>query len=270
MTDNRIFISSESVASKDTYDIIWSNIAFINALQQEFVTIEELSQDALRSYYVDYYLAQINNGGFAQFVYNSRWHPTMIGYVRDGLAKMGATRHLKLFEQSAAILNRFSPQQLESFFEGEFFGENQERDILNAFNSAFYSLNEQEDLIVLNSRWLQTHPERIVLPQKELEVEVTRRAAAIPNREERLAQARADEPRYYKLVRALCAQTGQVLNDITAGSPETYEEQNYLAWHFLTDQGHHYMIDTGTEGLMFNDASKKPIATFPIPVDFGD
>ena len=146
MTDSRIYVSSDSVASSDPYDIIWSNIGFLNALQGEYLRKDELSPDALLSYYVDYYLAQVNNGGFAQFVYNSSWHPVLIQYVRDGLEAMGATEHLALFNQSAVILDSLGPDGVEKFLDGEFFGENSERDTLNAFNDRFYALNKQHDL----------------------------------------------------------------------------------------------------------------------------
>jgi Domain of unknown function (DUF4375) len=270
MNDNRIFVSSESIASDDPHDIVWSNISFLNELQEEYITYSELSPDAMQSYYIDYYLAQVNNGGFAQFVYNSGWNFVLIGHVRDGLKAIGATRHLALFEESAALVDQVGPEGMGKFFQSEPFGENHERDLLNAFNDQFYALEEEESLTDLNARWLRAHPELVVCTEEELEAEIVRRAEAVPDREERIAQARASEPRYYKLVRALCAQTGQELDDLTAGSPETYNGKSYLAWHFLTDQGHHYMIDTGELALMFNDDSRSPIATFSIPPDLGD
>ena len=70
--DPNVVVSAESVASADPAEIIHSNIAFVNALFAEQVRPEEIASDALRSYHVDYYLAQVENGGFSQFVYNSR------------------------------------------------------------------------------------------------------------------------------------------------------------------------------------------------------
>ena len=44
---------------------------------------EEVSHDALLSYYVDYYLAEVTNAGFAQFVYNTGWKPRVVALVKD-------------------------------------------------------------------------------------------------------------------------------------------------------------------------------------------
>jgi len=57
-----VIVSRESFASAEPYDIVDSNISFVNALFAEYLRAEEISPDALRSYYADYYLAQVNNG----------------------------------------------------------------------------------------------------------------------------------------------------------------------------------------------------------------
>jgi hypothetical protein len=59
----------------------------------------------------------------------------------------------------------------------------------------------------------------------------------------------------------LCAKSGQRLSDVTAGDPShVYQGKLLPAWHFITDKGHHYMLETGGNALMFNDESEMPIA----------
>src|SRR5688572_12066025 len=99
--DDVIVVTEASRLSDGPYDILQSNIDFLNALFNERLTHGEVSADALQSYYVDYYLAQVNNGGFSQFVYNSRFSPELQGIVRTGLQAMGAKRNLELFERGA-------------------------------------------------------------------------------------------------------------------------------------------------------------------------
>ena len=70
-----------------------------------------------RSYYVDYYQSEMNNGGFSQFVYNSRWSPTLVSLVRDGGSAMNAVAHLHLFDEKAAILERMGPDRLQAFLQ---------------------------------------------------------------------------------------------------------------------------------------------------------
>ena len=156
--DPYVVVSAESVASTDPGEIIHSNISFVNALLREQVRFEEMASDALRSYYVDYYLAQMENGGFSQFVYNSRWSPDLVRLVREGLAAIKAEQHLRLFEECCALLERLGEKRLEAFLKGELFGTNAERDFLNAHNDRFYALTEVEDLIALNGAWLRSFP----------------------------------------------------------------------------------------------------------------
>jgi len=261
-----VIVSRESFASAEPYDIVDSNISFVNALFAEYLRAEEISPDALRSYYADYYLAQVNNGGFSQFVYNSGWSPAVVDLVREGLAAMKAGQHLKLFNESVAILDRMGPDKLEAFLASEYFGTNKERDTLNAHNHRFNELSKTEDLIALNSAWLRSLSNLRVVTADEMRAEVERRAAALPDREERKRAALENEPRYMKLMRALSLKAGQVFSYATAGDPtHQYNGKRVQAWHFITDKGHHYMVDADGKAVMFDGATKKPVAEMEAP-----
>jgi hypothetical protein len=54
-----VFVSNVSFARDAPYDIVYSNITFVNGLLAEHFREEEIARDALRSYYVDYYLDQV-------------------------------------------------------------------------------------------------------------------------------------------------------------------------------------------------------------------
>ena len=90
----------------------------------------------------------------------------------------------------------------------------------------------------------------------EMKAEVERRAAALPDREARQAKSLANEPRFMKLVRALCAEAGHELSTVTAGDRSHQQNgQQVLAWHFQTDKGHHYMVDMDSKAIMFDGGS---------------
>ena len=89
-----IIVSDLSFDSKDEYDIIRSNISFINLLLEEGADEELVYEDAFLSYYVDYYDSEYKNGDFSQYVYNSGWNTVINDMVAKGLAKIGATEHL--------------------------------------------------------------------------------------------------------------------------------------------------------------------------------
>src|SRR5207249_8191110 len=106
-------VSDQSFASADPFDIVSSNIEVVNALFGEQLRVDEIAPDALRSYYVDYYQAQVNNGGFSQFVYNSNWSPLMNAFIREGLLAMKAVGHLALFNESAVLVERLGADRSE-------------------------------------------------------------------------------------------------------------------------------------------------------------
>jgi len=265
--DDSIIVSKNSIESDDPYDIIWANIDFVNALFAEHIGKDEVSREALKSYYVDYYLAQVNNGGFSQFVYNSRWHPRTIGLVREGLVAMNAKKHLALFEEGAALVAALGEAGLKGYLASDYFGGGRgigER--LSVTDDRFFDLKEQENLIQLNSAWLKRHPKLVVIPKTEFRTEVDRRAAAVPDRAAREKRALDSEPQYTKLIRLLCKKAGQQLERITAGDPtHKYQGKTGIAWYFITDKGRHYMVQADGKAIMFDGTSKAKLAEVDIP-----
>lgn len=256
-----ILVSKESLNSEDSYDVIDANIASVNELLERLVEYEEITPEALKSYYVDYYLAQVKNGGFSQFIYNIGCDAEIIEHVQQGLADMQATHHAALYEKSLSIIDRLSEEELDRFLDSEFFGDNVERDALNAFNNEFYELNEREDLVEYNSRWLKQHPQLQAVAEDNLEDLYDEIAAKIPDLAEREAASMDNMPRYALVVDALCEATGQELDRITAGDPSfEYQGTQRVAWHFLTDAGHFYMLDLGDKALMFDADTHKQVA----------
>ena len=126
-SSDAIVVLEASVAHDDPGEIVGSNVWFVNALLEEYLTTDEIASAALRSYYVDYYLAQVNNGGFSQFVYNSQWHPLVIRFTREGMRAVKARRHLEVFEKGARLVEEFGPHRLHAYLESEYFGENRDR-----------------------------------------------------------------------------------------------------------------------------------------------
>lgn len=260
-----IVVSEQSVQSDDEYDPIYSNIEYINALLDEYVHFDEMSDEALKSYYVDYYLAQVNNGGFSQFVYNSQWSNTTNNYIRQGLADMGATQHLALFNKSTSILDRMGTEKIEQYLNGDYFGDNAERDALSAFDGEFFALQDDHDLIRLNAQWLKNHPKLRVLNMADMAESLRLVAKQIPDRDARIQQELDNEPRSMKVIRLLCDETSQNLVRVTAGDPtHEYEGHEVIAWYFITDAGLHYMIDTGDTALMFDGDSNTLVKTLEL------
>jgi hypothetical protein len=154
-----IIISDNAAGSGEDEKIVYSNVTFVNLLLEEDVPEEAIHPDALTSYYLDYYDSQYRNGNFSQFVYNSGWVPEVNAAIERGLEQIRALQHLQLFRQQCAKVQELSQQQLEAFVDGEYFGENPERDLLK--NDAFFGLEEK--IGALNAAWLKAHPDLKVL-----------------------------------------------------------------------------------------------------------
>lgn len=265
-----VIVSDRKFSSDDPEDIVVSNIAFLNAHFEEYLTEDEVSPDGLRSYYVHYFLGEVENGGFSQFVYDSQWEPRLIRLLREGLVAMGAVKYLAVFDEASGLVDRLGPDRLEEFLLGDYFGDNEERDILNEFNERFFELSDEEDLDALNASWLRGLPHLVVLTVDEMAEELLRRALAIPDRNERIAEALENEPRYVKLIRALCDAAGHVLDHVAAGDFDELNGEEVTAWHFLTDKGHHYMIEADGVAFMCHGETEERVCEIPATDEYGE
>jgi len=257
--DDVVVLSAESLHGEGDDDAVQFNVSFANALLRELLRLSEISRDAVTGYYVDYYLAQICNGGFSQFVYNTSWKPEVVSIVKDGLRKIGATQHLSLFEKGEWLVTH-EPSKLREFLSGEYFGVNKERDRFDSITKQFFSLDKTESLRELNASWLKSRPNLCVVPLAEARKQIDIRAAAITDLVARKAEAQANAPRYMKLIYALCSAAGQSLNRVTAGSAShDHEGEKIFAWHFITDKGHHYMVELYGKAMMFVGTGERKV-----------
>lgn len=256
---NRAYTEDDDEVNYDN-SFVYNNIEHVNRYFEHYLTEEEILPDALNSYYVDYYLAQLENGGFSQFVYNSGWHSHIVSAIRRGMKDMGAKRHSALFEEAAALFDRMSDEEKTAFFESGYFGDNQERDLLDQISDRIFQLNEEEDLWRKNEDFLRRHPKLTLVGREEFEKILEAAQNALPDLAERQKQAAENAPRYYKIIDLLCREAGQSLDRITAGDYCDYEGREMLAWHFITDRGHYYMVDLGDTAVMVNGESGKAAA----------
>lgn len=161
----KIVVSKEAYNSQERYDIISSNISFINLIREEGGLMEEsIHPDAILSYYTDYYLAQYKNGNFSQVVWNTQADFEFFETIAIALDKMGAKANLALLNKQVEVLKGIDETVLEAFCESDYFGTNPTKDLLK--NDDFYDL--EEDLVELNAQWLKSHPDLDILSIEEM------------------------------------------------------------------------------------------------------
>ncbi|PKH66867.1 hypothetical protein CXF59_13200 [Flavobacterium sp. ALD4] len=154
-----IIISETAVNSENPQDVINSNISVINLMREEKIDDDLIHEDALMSYYLDYYSSQYTKGNFAQFVYNSRWNAELNELIEEGLQLLGAEKHLELFQQQCKKVKLMSSVKRDKFFKSKLEGVNPIRDLMNS--DAFFEI--EENLVQLNAAFLKSHPDLEVL-----------------------------------------------------------------------------------------------------------
>lgn len=164
MEFGRIIISETAANSENPQDVVNSNISVINLMREEKIDDDLIHEDALMSYYLDFYTSKYTEGNFARFVYDSGWNKELNELVEEALTLIGAEKHLALFQEQSRKLRLQSTIKLGKFLKGKFEGPNPFRDLLN--NDLFYEL--EENLAQLNAAFLKSHPDTEVLSVDEM------------------------------------------------------------------------------------------------------
>lgn len=168
-----VVLTSSSIDGRDE-EVVEANAAIVNAMHHALLLTDEMSPVAVRSCSVDFYLSELLEGGFAQYAALTVRHSDAAdALVREGMAAMGATAHLDLFNR--AVEARGTEAGHDGVFRmGELDGE-------------FEELLERENVTALNSRWLLGQPDLLVLDDEEVGPYIQRAAALVPDLAERKA-----------------------------------------------------------------------------------
>ncbi|MET3952168.1 hypothetical protein [Arthrobacter sp. UYEF36] len=259
-------------------EVVDANVDVVNVMYAELLDIEEIAPDALRSYYVDFYLTQSLGGGFAQYVFTVPDREDIDVYVRAGLEQMGASAHLDLFNRTVAAFDALSEDEADAYLDRDADlddgadGITDAVRLLEKLDGEFETLLETEDIIALNAAWLRSLPDLLVLNDEELDRHIAERVSRIPNLAERQAEAAEDDlldtPEFEVIIRELCDVAGHTLLKITMGDPNyDHDGQTTLAWHFTTDQGEFLMLDDEHEAVMIHPDTQEILAAVEFEVE---
>lgn len=262
-------------------DVVDANVDVVNAMYAELLDVGEIAPNALRSYYVDFYLTQALGGGFAQYVFTAPDREDIDAYIRAGLDNMGASAHLDLFNRTVAAFEALSAAEAEAYLDGDadLDGRTDGVDgvphavrLLEELDGEFEALLETEDITALNAAWLRGQTDLLVLGEEELDRHIAERVSRIPDLAERQAEAAEDDlldtPEFEVIIRELCDVADHTLVKITMGDPNyDHDGQRTLAWHFTTDQGEFLMLDDDQEAVMIHPDTKEILAAVEFEVE---
>jgi hypothetical protein len=259
--------------------VVDANVSVVNAMYQALLNAEEIAPNALRSYFVDFYLTQALDGGFAQYVLMSPDRQELDTYIREGFEGMGAARHLELFNRTAEHFDALSGDDSDAYLDGDLGDDERGRaegvQAMELLDGEFDDLLDVEDITILSAAWLRGQDGVQFLDDDALVAHIAGRVARIPNLEERLAEAEEAElentPEFEAIIEELCTVAGHELVKITMGDPNfEHNGETVLAWHFTTNKGDFIMVEDDEEAFMINPQSKEIVATVEFEEEFAD
>lgn len=262
-----VVLTTGSIEATDE-EVVDANVLVVDAMHRELLQTDEMSPVAIRSYYVDFYLTQSLEGGFAQYVFTSLDRDETDTLVREGMASMGATAHLDLFNRTVKAFDDLSEEDAERYLDGALDDDEEPTEgvrALDELDGEFEELLESENITALNAAWLRGQDGVLVLDDTELAAHIERLVARIPNLAERQAKADADAledaPDFEVIIRELCNIAGYALQKITMGDPNyLHQGEKTLAWHFTTDHGDFIMVEDDDEAFMIDPATQEIVA----------
>ena len=268
-----VVLTTASIEASDE-EVVDANVSVVDAMHRELLESPEISPVALRSYYVDFYLTQSLEGGFAQYVFTSVDRVESDTLIREGMAAMGATAHLGLFNRTAEAFDALSEEDAERYLDGGLDEDGEAPDgvrRMEELDGDFEELLESENITALNAAWLRRQEGLLVLDEAELAAHIARLVALIPDLAERQAKADAaaleDAPDFEIIIRELCGISGYALEKITMGDPNyLHDGVKTVAWHFSTDHGDFLMIEEDEEAFMIDPQTREIVAV----VEFED
>ncbi|GAC1512734.1 MAG: hypothetical protein NVS1B16_04360 [Pseudarthrobacter sp.] len=265
-SQNPVVLTKASIEA-GSEEVVDANVHVVNAMYGSLLDSREISPVALRSYYVDFYVTQSLEGGFAQYVFTAD-RDEVAQLIREGLESMGATAHLELFNRTVSVFDALSEEDEERYLDGDLDAEEESSDAVRTMeelDGEFEELFETQNITALNAAWLLGQESLLVLDDEELSAYIERQVALLPDLEER--QARADEeelddaPDFEIIIRELCDVAGYELEKITMGDPNyVHNGEKTLAWHFSTDHGDFLMVEEEDEAFMINPETQEIVA----------
>ena len=189
ITPQPVVLTSSSIGGRDE-EVVEANAAIIDAMRKATLRLEDMSPVAVRSCLVDFYLSQALEGGFAQYAVMAGGRIATDPLVREGMAGMGATAHLDLFNRAAEAYRVLTAGTEASYLAG---GADDSGAVAGALlrvgelDGEFEELLERENITALNARWLRGQPDLLVLDDEEVGPYIQRLAAMVPDLAERKA-----------------------------------------------------------------------------------
>jgi hypothetical protein len=162
-----VLLTQECIDNADVAAAVQMNVTILNHFLRTYrYLIPEVAPESVHSYSVDFYYAQVMNGGHGQFAHNAKGMPNTWKFAREGLGLMGANEHLKIFDQFEAIIKAGGERASQIIRNAGFSKEDPE---VEALDNAFYELEKRNPVTAMNGKWIKSLPNTKILPLNEMQ-----------------------------------------------------------------------------------------------------
>jgi len=228
MTLDTIIVTTSSFHSQMKQDLINSNNLYVTRLFQHQMSEDKIFQDALLSYYLDFYESHITHGGFYKFIESYYPQDKVIYYINTALESIKNEAHLELFKE---------------VFQDKLFENSEE--VSEQLDAKFKMLQHKERLRDLNHDWLLHHPKLHIVPDNDFEKYLRIH----------LFQSQQEE-RHVTIIKELCRIINEDFIAITAGDRHNIYTQS---WYFKTTKNYYYMIEKDHIVTLYNSFTKEVV-----------
>lgn len=265
-----IIVPQSAVDSDSVHSLSQAVVDFVNhTIHTALFERTEFPVEAMQAFHVDYYLAQVNNGGHGQFAANSRWADFILEDIKLGLAGISFEPVSKLFSE-LVFFSTSEPTRFQTIMQGGGFGEIDP--FIQRLDQQFYAgLND--DLAKAAKSWIASLECLLVLPDEQYRSvmsDLPSRNQAYGTRkgqrEKLAANERAKDP-IFQALQYLCFVTppGAFFIRWTSGNPCTASSgEKGMRFTVETEQGTGNVYLFPRFGSVWLDIDDKPRVQIPI------
>jgi Domain of unknown function (DUF4375) len=254
---------------------------FAYDLSLRHIRDDEMPENVINVSRVNYLIGQILNGGFLQFVHNSKWDKNFVADVRRGLAAIGATEHLAVFDGAAQIIDeaykrddgkldaarfRASLDELER----EHLSDSKLSQRLDMDVDDSWTWEERWQIAqVMNAVYIGTWENVRRLPLADYKQALDRIVAGIPDLKERRKEYEAARPWEKRTIDRFVAQIDLDYVWYTTFTEREYNDRKVWCWNFVVGrtigEGHYQAIFVDGEAIIFKGDTDEVVARLPAP-----
>lgn len=282
----KVYIKKSDFNFTDKYVRIQAVIDYVNLMLDGLYEFEEIDDQALELYFVDFYASEVNNGGIAQFMHNSGFNKLFNEKIFAGLTSLGAASMKQIFEKACQKLADLSEEDLEKFLSLDMYEYEKVSDsVLKSVKDEFEMLTNEfvagsklESLIDLNYEFIAKLKNLCIIEDEQYESKMEELLDAVPDYTVRLEKAEKEyeenKPEYLSIIEDVCAEYNLELQSINAfdhgeGKGDEAELQhnidnNIWYYHITTDQGYHFIIMDHEKATLVNGTTKEPVGVFSL------